>query len=728
MSEPLDRVMIEDAPGPAPDSGTDRGATAAVIRQSDVAGGARSMTARWSASLGVLPAIVVAVSLGAAIGGSVIVDRVVRDQETRLLHERGAEVATLLTNGIRSTQSSLPVLAQVARLDRGSPGVFTQAARPLLVSGVKDIGVLQERGGTFRVASAVGSGPSPGQEIGGGLAALAHRALLGRRLVTAVVPDGARTLVRLAVGGPGSSVAYQESVVHPTKPIPSPPGSPFGDVLLALYASPRAEPSKLVITSTGHAPSGSLVDHRVIPVGSDPWLLLTASRRPLVGSFAHGLHWWVLGFGLLAALLTASLVRVLTRRRRYALEAVNAATVQLRDALREQSRLEREAAHAREVAESANLAKSEFLSRMSHELRTPLNAILGFGQLLEMDALEAEQGENVDQILKAGRHLLSLIEEVLDISRIEAGTMRFSLEPVDIYSALGDVAALIAPVAESASIKLLANLQAGSEVFALADRQRLRQVILNLLSNAVKYNVPGGTVTLSVDREGERVRINVADTGPGIAPGKLKRLFVAFDRLDAEQGTVQGTGLGLALSKSLVEGMGGTIVADSSPGEGSVFTVELIAAPNPITPDSLSSAREAGRHAKAVGAQTILYIEDNPSNARLVEQAFNSQPAVQLLQAMLGGTGVELARAHRPDLILLDLNLPDMHGSVVLERLQADPDTAEIPVIVLSADATQGQIRALLEAGARAYLTKPLDIPEFLTEIGKHLPERVGSP
>jgi CheY-like chemotaxis protein len=344
-----------------------------------------------------------------------------------------------------------------------------------------------------------------------------------------------------------------------------------------------------------------------------------------------------------------------------------------------------------------------------------------------MEALGAQHGENVDQILKAGRHLLSLIEEVLDISRIEAGTMRFSLEPVDIFSALGDVAALIAPVAESAGIKLLVDLEPGSEVFALADRQRLRQVILNLLSNAVKYNQPGGTVTLSVDSDGDRVGIKVADTGPGIAPDKLERLFVAFDRLDAEQGNVQGTGLGLALSKSLVEGMGGTIVADSSVGDGSVFTVELIVTPNPVTADTLSSAREAGRHSKAVGAQTILYIEDNPSNATLVEQAFTSQPEVQLVQAMLGGTGIELAKAHRPDLILLDLNLPDMHGSVVLELLRADPDTAEIPVIVLSADATQSQIRALMRAGARAYLTKPLNVPVFLGEVGQHLPERVGS-
>jgi signal transduction histidine kinase/ActR/RegA family two-component response regulator len=434
-----------------------------------------------------------------------------------------------------------------------------------------------------------------------------------------------------------------------------------------------------------------------------------------------------LGFGLLAALLTGSLLMVLFRRRRYALQAVSVATVELRGALGQQTRAEREAEEARALAETANLAKSGFLSRMSHELRTPLNAILGFGQLLEMDGLASKQGKSVDQILKAGRHLLSLIEEVLDISRIEAGTMRISLEPVDMISALSDVASLIAPVAESAGIKVSSDLDAGSEVFVLADRQRLRQVMLNLLSNAVKYNVPGGSVTVSLHREADWVRIAVADTGPGIEPDKLERLFVAFDRLDVERSGIQGTGLGLALSRSLVECMGGTIGVHSSPGEGSVFTVELQAAPNPVTAGSLSNAREAGRHAKTLRTSTILYIEDNPSNATLVEQAFASQADVQLVAAIQGRTGIELAKAHRPDVILLDLNLPDMHGSAVLERLQGDPDTAAIPVIVLSADAIQSQIRALLKAGAQAFLTKPLDIPEFLDEIGKHLPEEVGS-
>jgi CheY-like chemotaxis protein len=316
---------------------------------------------------------------------------------------------------------------------------------------------------------------------------------------------------------------------------------------------------------------------------------------------------------------------------------------------------------------------------------------------------------------------------VLDISRIETGTMRVSLEPVEVMSALGDAVALVTPVAEQAGITIGIELLSDAECHVLADRQRLRQVVLNLLSNAVKYSRPGDAVTVSYASSADRVQITVADTGPGIDPAKLDRLFVAFDRLDAEDSGVQGTGLGLALSRSLVELMGGTIDAHSSPGEGSAFTVELTAAPSPVTVARLAAAREVGTLANILGTRTILYIEDNPSNARLIQHTFAGQPDVKLIQAIQGSTGLELAKAHQPDLILLDLHLPDMHGSVVLDRLQADPATAAIPVIILSADATDRQVRALREAGARAYLTKPLDLPEFLAVVTAHLPVQVSA-
>jgi PAS domain S-box-containing protein len=383
---------------------------------------------------------------------------------------------------------------------------------------------------------------------------------------------------------------------------------------------------------------------------------------------------------------------------------------------------------ARDAAERANLAKSEFLSRMSHELRTPLNAILGFGQLLEMDGLERQQHESVEQILRAGRHLLELIDEVLDISRIEAGSMRMSVEPVDVVSALGDAVALIAPVATAAGIELHVEPGGEDECYVLADRQRLRQVILNLLSNAVKYNRPGGTVTVSTACrcDDDRVRVNVADTGLGIPKDQLERLFVAFDRLDAAVGPVQGTGLGLTLSKNLTEAMGGALCVESVPGEGSRFTIELLSADDPVDGTGFGADQAPGESLEGLGSRTILYIEDNPANGRLVARALAGHADLRLFLALQGSRGLELAKAHQPDLILLDLHLPDMEGRAVLDRLRADPETADLPVVILSADATQRHVPELLAAGASTYLTKPLNIPDFLEVVNRHLPAEVA--
>ena len=382
-----------------------------------------------------------------------------------------------------------------------------------------------------------------------------------------------------------------------------------------------------------------------------------------------------------------------------------------------------DAERATDEAQHANRAKNEFLSRMSHELRTPLNAIIGFAQLLEMDELEGPQRESVGQVLMGGRHLLSLIDEVLDISRIESGTMRLSPEPIDLASAVSDAIGLIAPIAAERRVTLSSNLPAGSEIFVKADRQRLRQIVLNLLSNAVKYNSEGGEARLSVSiTDLSRVQISVTDTGPGIAPEKMDRLFAPFDRLDAEQGSVPGTGLGLALSRSLAEAMNGSLTASSELGRGCVFTLEVDLAANPVGPATLRRAREVGHAGEAVAAGTLLYIEDNPSNFRLVEQLFSDRPDVRVIPAQQGGVGLDLARAHHPDLILLDLNLPDMSGAEVLERLLIDPITERIPVVILSADATQRDLGRLRSAGARDFLSKPLDLVHLMAIIRVHLP------
>jgi PAS domain S-box-containing protein len=393
----------------------------------------------------------------------------------------------------------------------------------------------------------------------------------------------------------------------------------------------------------------------------------------------------------------------------------------------DQKRAEESVRRARAEAERANRAKSEFLSRMSHELRTPLNAILGFGQLLAMDGLDSNQREGVQQILKAGDHLLQLINEVLDISRIEAGGLSLSVEPVAVAEAVGEALDLVRPLAAERNV-VLSGGAASARESVQADRQRLKQVLLNLLANAVKYNRDGGTVRIDVTRVGEEcVRISVADTGPGISRESLERLFSPFERLGADQLYVEGTGLGLALSKGLVEAMGGRLGVDSRVGEGSTFWVELPVAER--QGERLDDELPAQRHAEDESApeRTVLYIEDNLSNLKLVEGVLSRRPSISLIPAMQGGLGLELAREHPCDLILLDLHLPDLPGSEVLARLLANPATSEIPVVVLSADATPGQVERMLDQGAREYLTKPLDVQRLLEVLDELLFSAAGT-
>ncbi len=378
---------------------------------------------------------------------------------------------------------------------------------------------------------------------------------------------------------------------------------------------------------------------------------------------------------------------------------------------------------AKEEADRANHAKSDFLSRMSHELRTPLNSILGFGQLLDRQSPSETQRPRIRYILSAGRHLLNLINEVLDISRIEAGNLQLSVEPVCVEEAINEALDLMRPLAAERTIGLATDSTLEGSTYVLADRQRLKQVLLNLLSNAVKYTAVRGNVTVSfTSAENDLTRISVRDNGAGIAVEKLARLFTPFDRLGAEQSSVEGTGLGLALCQRLVQAMRGSIGVNSAPGNGSTFWLEL-----PIAKSPLLAAAEA-RIAPMVGnpdleeTRRVLYIEDNFSNVTLVEQMLSERPPLELMTAMQGRVGLELARQHAPDLILLDLHLPDMPGWQVLAQLKADQLTREIPVIVISADATEPQIKRLLSAGARAYLTKPLDIPEFFRALDAALP------
>jgi two-component system, sensor histidine kinase and response regulator len=389
----------------------------------------------------------------------------------------------------------------------------------------------------------------------------------------------------------------------------------------------------------------------------------------------------------------------------------------------ERKRVEQALHAAKEEADRANRAKSEFLSRMSHELRTPLNAILGFGQLLERQEPTEVQKNRVGHIMNAGRHLLNLINEILDIARVESGRLQFSLEPVLVEQAVDEAIDLVRPLAAERKIQIERTDLIGPSPSVLADRQRLKQVLLNLLANAVKYNRDAGRVIVDLaPQPDQRFRISISDEGSGIPADKRGRLFSPFDRLGAELTASEGTGLGLALSKRLVETMGGAI-GESAPASGSCFWIEFPLVKGAV--DRLDSSRIATTQLLTLDGEvkTLLYIEDNLSNLSLVEHLLGECPPIKLISAMQGLLGLELAQRHKPDLILLDVHLPDIGGAEVLARLRAEQLTRDIPVVVLSADATKSQVDRLLAAGANGYLTKPLDVDHFVKVIEGHFRE-----
>lgn len=392
------------------------------------------------------------------------------------------------------------------------------------------------------------------------------------------------------------------------------------------------------------------------------------------------------------------------------------------DDITDRKRGENEIKMARLEAERANRAKSDFLSRMSHDLRTPLNAVLGFAQLLSAERLTDGQRECVQQISHGGRHLLDLVNEVLDIARIEAGHLSLSPEPVRVSDSIRYVVDLVAPLVSDRGLTLVVDASSFADQAVMADRQRLNQVLLNLLSNAVKYNRPRGRVTLScLCPSPGRLRIVVTDTGAGIPEQKLQLLFRPFERLGAERTGIEGTGLGLTLARGLVEAMGGSVGVESVVDRGSSFWIELAIAKLESVASPVRTDPVLTPEASSLPPGLVLYVEDNVSNLRLMERLLQSRPSITLLHALDGETGLRLTRERRPDLVLLDLHLPDLPGEEVLRQLWADPDLRRIPVAVLSADATPGQMRRVLASGASAYLTKPLDLKHVLEVIERLL-------
>jgi len=390
---------------------------------------------------------------------------------------------------------------------------------------------------------------------------------------------------------------------------------------------------------------------------------------------------------------------------------------------------------ARDQAVRATQAKNSFLSSTSHELRTPLNSILGFTQLLELSDLSEEDSDSVQRILVAGRHLLALINELIDIARIESGDLSLSLEPVAIAPLIDEAAQLMAPLAADRSVRIDHSCDQPA-LAAYADRQRFSQVVVNLVSNAVKYNKIDGTITITCGEVGpDQASVTVADTGRGMSVDDLERIFTPFERLGAEQSGIEGTGIGLPLARALAEAMRGRLSATSVLHEGSQFTITLPRAPDlegvftapSSTPDTESTEPLPHlRPARSGEDLLVLYVEDNPANVEVVARYLRAGPGLRLASCPTGREGLDYAAAHHPDLILLDLHLQDGHGEQALLELKSNPATADIPVVVLSADASPGMIRRLLAGGALAYLTKPLDLGD-LGAIIESLPAPAGA-
>src|ERR1035437_1211475 len=378
---------------------------------------------------------------------------------------------------------------------------------------------------------------------------------------------------------------------------------------------------------------------------------------------------------------------------------------------------------ARAAAEKANLAKSAFLSSMSHELRSPLNAILGFAQLISSDSPppKPSQTASIDQILHAGWYLLELINEILDLAQIESGRLALSLEPTSLAEVMLECRAMIEPQGQKRGLKMTFP-RFDLPCFVCADRTRLKQVLINLLSNAIKYNQPNGTVAVDVDRIGgvpDRTRVSVKDTGAGLPPDMLMQLFQPFNRLGRETKSEEGTGIGLVMSKRLVELMGGEIGVESTVGSGSAFWFELnsAAAPQLAVDGAGPAADPQPQVPHGAPLRTLLYVEDNPANLMLIEQLIKRRPDMRLLSATDGNLGIQLARANQPEVILMDINLPGISGIEALRILRDDPVTAHIPVVALSANAMPRDIEKGLQAGFFRYLTKPIRVNEFMQTL-----------
>ncbi len=458
-----------------------------------------------------------------------------------------------------------------------------------------------------------------------------------------------------------------------------------------------------------------------------------ATLEPFLNSISESYEQFESDFSLLEQAMHLTSEELLEKNNILRLEVLERKKIE--DELREahknlenrvQKRTE-ELKEAKEEAESANQAKSEFLSRMSHELRTPLNGIIGFGQVLlknKRDPLSATQVNDIRQILQAGNHLLGLINEILDLARIEAGKISLSIEPVDLHQVISETISIVKPLAENSGISIIDNISTSENRIIFVDKTRFKQIALNLISNGIKYNRPEGSVTLSYKQfpETDKLRVLITDTGLGISEKIKDVIFEPFSRFEAEQTGIEGAGIGLTITKKLTEMMGGKLGFDSEEGLGTSFYADF-----PIHTDSLAISSETiiesdtsitfGNKDK----YTILYIEDNFLNLTLVERLLSDFSNIRLISATEAKSGIRIALSQNPDLILMDINLPGMSGIEAMRILQNHPDTSQIPVIAISANAMQQDIDLAMREGFKQYISKPIDTANFISIVEKHL-------